>query len=1019
MASFKNFGISGIGPIVQIGKNGGVMMFSETVSDGTSSGTAPAFSFYDKNQTQLTRIQGGNPLQYNDLTTKLYVDNLVQGLNIKEAVRLASTTNVPLTGSSLNIDGVSVNNGDRVLLKNQTSATQNGIYDVSISGSTYSLTRSLDSSNTSESSGVNNNLSGGSFVFVTSGSSNADTGWVVSSPDGIVKIGTDSIVWTQFSSAGVTQPGPGLSKLGTVFSVNVDNNNLYVNPNTSKLTVQSSNYSGNVLLSNGQSNGNSTDASWGSLDLSNVNTVGSSILHENNGGTGKSSYTLGDILIGNSTSGLDKLPVGPANSFLYINSENTPSYEYVSSLRDSSGNIVASVSGSEKPINFLTIKNSDTGSNVIVGSNSSTDTDVGITLSPLGKGFVVAKDGYDADLQTSYGDVSDETFVTKGALNKRIGVVDTSMISNGTNNASGTNATSGNTYVATNSDGYENEVVVVSSDKLIAEFQSSTSNGVAVNGEHLKVTHVSGEVQILAVDTSGIDNVDMRLIPQSGGKVFLGNTGAGLIQAEKGFELDIKGGDSSDTNDSGSLVLSGGSASSNNLKGGNVVIRSGAGNGSGNNGSVYIQDFNKQNIVEYSSTTNASGASNWLQVINSPNSSDQLTSGLIIQPALNSGSANVSLILKGKGNGIVRVDNADTYNINLSKNTPEAFATVGYLNSVITAATITTGAGLIDDSNVFKLAIGANTVSVDTSGNAIVNSNGTKNNVMLSSGTLGNEAVWGSIPLSDDNSVSGILPVIHGGTGLQSISQGDILIGGLSNRLQSLSIDAANKILQSDGTSVKWNYLSNLYDGNGKVSVTTTGVNNPVNNLVVSNAAVAGAPTIGVDGQDTNISILLKPKGTGIISTPDTYNSGLLNGTISQDNSLTTKGYVDQAVLGHSDPMMRSGTVSSGWASTMNIDNVLPNIDGKNVVITDVMMTITTPVVGGGATNARIYAGTNTIMNIDENDISEIGSYVATLPRSFTSNNVQITIQFFKADGTSLAIPTSGNVSVVANYKLV
>lgn len=1025
MANFKNYGIGGVGPSIQLGKGGGVLAYSTTISDGTSTGTAPAFSLSDNTQSTLIRLQAGTPLQYNDVTTKLYVDNLVQGLNIKEAVYLASSTstNIPLSGTTpLIVDGVQASNGNRILLKDQTDQTQNGIYTLTISGTSYTLARSIDASNSSEASTSNTNLTGGSFVFVTGGSTNESTGWVISSPEGAINLGTDKIIWTQFSSAGVTQPGAGLIKSGTVFSVNTDNSTLYVNSTSTKLSVKSSSSAGNVLISNGLASGNPTDASWGSLDLSNPYTVGSSVLAPTNGGTGINSYKTGDIIVGDATANtLKALSIGADYTILGVDSTGALSYNYASQLRDSSGNLGLQVNGSDAPVNYFVLSNSDAADNVVLSTaTTGTNTDAGITISPMGNGLVVAKTGYDALLQSDYSSISDETFITKGALNKRVGVVDTSMISNGTNNDSGTDATSGNTYVATNADGYTDEAIIVSSDKIIAEFVSSTDDGVAVNGEHLKVTSVTGELQLQAVDTAGTDNVDIRLIPQSSGKVYLGATGAGLIQAEDGYELDIQGGNSSSTADAGALVLRGGSASSNNLQGGNVVIRGGAANGSGQNGEVYIQDYNEQNIVEFSATSSSSNASNWLQIINSPNSSDVIDSSLVIQPSSKSGSANVSIVLGGKGTGLIRVADATSYNANLSTNTPDAFATVGYLNSVMVAATITTGAGLVNDSNVFKLAVGANTIGVDSSGNAIVNSDSTKNHVLLSSGTVGVESVWGSLPLADSNAVSGVLPATHGGTGQQTYSAGDMLIGSSTGALNIVSIDSVNKVLTSTGTSAGWQYPSTLLDGNGNTVVSGLGSTNPVNNLTITNAAVAGAPTLGVTGSDTDISILIQPKGAGIISAPVAYNTSMINSSSTfTDEALTTKGYVDQAVLGHTDPMARLQTISSGWAATMNIGSVLPNITGKNVMISSVRLVVNTAISGGGASEARIYAGSNVVMNNDENDVTTIGTYVADLPMSFTSNNVQLTVQFFKSDGTTTAIPTAGNITVYVDYKLM
>lgn len=147
-----------------------------------------------------------DPTSAQDAATKYYVDSVSQGLTIKPAVRVATTANITLSGAQT-IDGVSAIAGDRVLVKNQTTASQNGIYVVA-SGS---WTRASDF-DTSVKAAL------GSFVFVEEGSTLADTGWVLSN-DGTITLGTTSLTFTQFSSAGIPLAGNGLSKSGNTFSV--------------------------------------------------------------------------------------------------------------------------------------------------------------------------------------------------------------------------------------------------------------------------------------------------------------------------------------------------------------------------------------------------------------------------------------------------------------------------------------------------------------------------------------------------------------------------------------------------------------------------------------------------------------------------------------------------------------------------------------------------------------------------------------------------------------------------------
>jgi len=153
------------------------------------------------------------------IATKGYVDAARQGLDVKQSVRVASTANVAISTGLVAgqvIDGVTLVAGDRVLLKNQTTASQNGIYVASVSGA---ASRSSDANGTADTG----ELKSGTFAFVEEGTVNFDSGFVVST-DGTIAVGTDAITWTQFSGAGSFDAGDGLSKNGTQVNVNVTAN---------------------------------------------------------------------------------------------------------------------------------------------------------------------------------------------------------------------------------------------------------------------------------------------------------------------------------------------------------------------------------------------------------------------------------------------------------------------------------------------------------------------------------------------------------------------------------------------------------------------------------------------------------------------------------------------------------------------------------------------------------------------------------------------------------------------------
>ena len=147
----------------------------------------------------------GTPTNTTDAATKAYVDSVAQGLSVKTAVRVATTANITLSGTQT-IDGVVLIAGDRVLVKNQSTTTQNGVYDVAAGA----WARSTDSDTGSEL--VN------AFYFVTLGTTLQATGWTQSTP-GPITIGSTAIVFNQFSGAADYQAGNGLTKTGLTFDV--------------------------------------------------------------------------------------------------------------------------------------------------------------------------------------------------------------------------------------------------------------------------------------------------------------------------------------------------------------------------------------------------------------------------------------------------------------------------------------------------------------------------------------------------------------------------------------------------------------------------------------------------------------------------------------------------------------------------------------------------------------------------------------------------------------------------------
>ena len=133
--------------------------------------------------------------------TKAYVDNVSSGINFHQPVRVATTGNITLSGTQT-IDGVAVVAGDRVLVKDQTNQTQNGIYVVA-SGS---WTRATDADNT-----PSGELAGGDFSLVLEGTVNSGYGYVCSNTSAIT-IGTTNVTYAAFNAAKAVTAGSGLTE---------------------------------------------------------------------------------------------------------------------------------------------------------------------------------------------------------------------------------------------------------------------------------------------------------------------------------------------------------------------------------------------------------------------------------------------------------------------------------------------------------------------------------------------------------------------------------------------------------------------------------------------------------------------------------------------------------------------------------------------------------------------------------------------------------------------------------------
>ena len=177
--------------------NSSLTIGSTTISLGATSLTLAGLTSVTVTQDPVSALQ---------LATKQYVDSVAQGLSTKAPVLVATTANITLSGEQT-IDGFTTSSS-RVLVKNQSTASQNGIY-VSASGA---WTRSTDADTWNELVSA--------YVFVEEGTINGDTGWVCTVDPGGT-LGVTAVTWVQFSGAGTYTAGTGLTLTGTQFSLTV------------------------------------------------------------------------------------------------------------------------------------------------------------------------------------------------------------------------------------------------------------------------------------------------------------------------------------------------------------------------------------------------------------------------------------------------------------------------------------------------------------------------------------------------------------------------------------------------------------------------------------------------------------------------------------------------------------------------------------------------------------------------------------------------------------------------------
>lgn len=389
--------------------NSSVTVGTTAISLGASSLTLGGLTSVAVTQDPTSALQ---------LATKQYVDSVAEGLHVHASCAAATTgTLASITGGTVTynngtagvgatltlsnaltvLDGYTLLNGDRVLVKNEATQANNGIYTWATGGTV--LTRATDFDTSVE-------IASGDFTFVSNGTLYANTGWVQT--QAVTTIGTDAIVWQQFSGAGTYTAGTGLTLSGNQFSITNTGVTAASYGSASSVATFTVNAQGQLTVAADASisiNGNQiTSGTVGSSYISGSYTgitgVGTltagtwtaTTISTAYGGTGLTSYTAGDMVYYSTGSALSKLGIG-ASTYLLSSTGSAPSWTDPASVSVGSATNAANVAVTAASTNatyYPTFVSATSGN---LGINVDADITYNPSTNTLATGTVTATTG--------------------------------------------------------------------------------------------------------------------------------------------------------------------------------------------------------------------------------------------------------------------------------------------------------------------------------------------------------------------------------------------------------------------------------------------------------------------------------------------------------------------------------------------------------------------------------------------------------------------------------------------------